>query len=150
MDSKALRGIAIGVSLALVLGVSTARAQQLIIKGEFGNKGGVMPPPGLYAGMFGNVTWADELVGPNGNSIGGPTLNQYIFGPLVQYVSKSRLFGADVGALVAVPFTNLAIDFPRLDVDDSTSGALSQLWVVPFMLGWHITDPCLSRPAEPT
>jgi len=123
-----------------------ASAQQLIIKGEFGNKGGVMPPPGLYAGMFGAFSWADELVGPNKNAVDGPNLNQYAFGPLVQYVSKFKLFGANYGALAAMPFANIAIDFPRLDVDDSTGIAPSQLWVVPVMLGWHIDKPLFLAP----
>jgi len=123
-----------------------ASAQQLIIKGEFGNKGGVMPPPGLYAGMFGAFSWADELVGPNKNAVDGPNLNQYAFGPLVQYVSKFKLFGANYGALAAMPFANIAIDFPRLDVDDSTGIAPSQLWVIPIMLGWHIDKPLFLAP----
>jgi len=111
-----------GVRAALLSGIavlaaaSSGSAQQLIIKGEFGNKGGVMPPPGLYAGAFGGFTWADELVGPDKNAVDGPSLNQHAFGPLVQYVSNFKLFGANYGALVAVPFANTAIDFPRLDV----------------------------------
>ena len=104
-------------------------------------KAGVMPPPGLYAGMFGWGNFADELVGPDKNVIEGPELDQYAFGPLVQYVSNLCIFGANYGALVAVPFANTSIDFPRLDVDDSTGTAMSQLWVIPVMLGWHITDP---------
>ncbi len=141
MDSKALRRIAIGVSLAILLGASAARAQQLLLKGEFGMKAGVMPPPGLYAGMFGWGNFADELVLEDERVIEGPDLNQYAFGPLVQYVSKFCIFGANYGALVAVPFANTAINFPRLDVDDSTGVALSQLWVVPVMLGWHLPGP---------
>ncbi len=133
--------VVVVVSLALVVGASAARAQQHIIKGEFGNKAGVMPPPGLYAGMFGYGSFADELVTGDKTVIEGPELNQYAFGPLVQYVSNFCLFGARYGALVAVPFANTAINFPRLDVDDSTGVALSQLWVVPVMLGWHVTDP---------
>src|SRR4029453_5769596 len=93
MNSKTLRRIAVSMSLALLAGVPAARAQQLIIKGEFGNKGGVMPPPGLYARMFGDITGADQLVGPDKNAIDGPELNQQIFGPIVQYVSKFCLFG---------------------------------------------------------
>jgi len=141
-----------GVRAALLSGIavlaaaSSGSAQQLIIKGEFGNKGGVMPPPGLYAGAFGGFTWADELVGPDKNAVDGPSLNQHAFGPLVQYVSNFKLFGANYGALVAVPFANTAIDFPRLDVSGSTGTALSQLWVVPIMLGWHIEKPLFLAP----
>ena len=150
MDSKSLRRIAVGVSLAIFIGVSAGQAQQLILKGEFGMKAGVMPPPGLYAGMFGWGNFADELVGPDKNSIKGPELDQYAFGPLVQYVSNLCIFGANYGALVAVPFAKPRLDFPRLDVDDSTGTAMSQLWVIPVMLGWHITDPLPLRRAAPT
>jgi hypothetical protein len=132
-----LLGLGIGIGLT----AGRAGAQQLIIKGEFGNMGGVMPPPGLYLGMFGAPSWADEIVGPNKNAVDGPNLTQYPFGPLVQYVSKFCLFGANYGAAIAVPFTNVAIDFPRLDVNDSSSIALSQLWVIPVQLGWHLKDP---------
>jgi len=140
MTRKPLGALATAVAVFALL-AAPAAAQQLIIKGEFGNKAGYMPPPGLYAGMFGAVSWADEIVGPDKNVVSGPDLTQYLFGPLVQYVSKFKLFGANYGALVAVPFANIAIDFPRLDVDDSTGVAMSQLWVVPVMLGWHIEDP---------
>jgi hypothetical protein len=141
MHLAPLRRIAVSVAIAFLAFAASASAQQLIIKGEFGNMGGVMPPPGLYAGMFGAPSWQDEIVGPNKKAVDGPNLNMYPFGPLVQYVSKFCLFGANYGALVAVPFTNTEISFPRLDVDDSSSIALSQLWVIPVMLGWHIKDP---------
>ena len=146
MDSKVFRRIAVSVSLALLAGVSAARAQQLIIKGEFGNKGGVMPPPGLYAGMFGDITWTDQLVGPDKNAIDGPELNQQIFGPLVQYVSKFCLFGANYGAMVAMPFANVRLDAPRLDVSGSTGIAASEIWVIPVMLGWHLEQPLFLAP----
>jgi hypothetical protein len=137
MRRECLRRLFLVLTLGLLVAAPVARAQQLIVKGEFGMKGGTMAPPGLYAGMFGDITWADELVGPEGNTVDGPQLTQYLFGPLVQYVSKFELLGANYSALVAVPFANIRIDFPRLDVDDSTGLALSQLWVVPFALGWH-------------
>ena len=111
-----------------------------------------MPPPGLYAGMFGwGNFWADELVGPDKNSVKGPELDQYAFGPLVQYVSNFCIFGANYGALVAVPFAEQHCSTPAPGRgDDSTGIAMSQLWVVPVMLGWHITTPCLSPRAAPT
>ncbi len=146
MKPTPARRIAIG--LALVLGLSSGRAaaQQLIIKGEFGNKAGVMPPPGLYAGMFGNVSWADQLVRGDKTVVDGPNLTQDLFGPLVQYVSNFKLFGANYGALVAVPFANVRLESPTLDVTGSTGMALSQLWVVPLMLGWHIEKPMFLSP----
>jgi hypothetical protein len=146
MSSSALRRIGIAVFLGVLVATSAARAQQLIIKGEFGNKGGVMPPPGLYAGMFGAFDWTDELVDANKNVIPGPDLTQEIFGPLVQYVSPCKIFGANYGALVALPFANVRLDAPRLDVQGSTGIAASEIWVVPVMLGWHIEKPLFLSP----
>src|SRR5262245_37015805 len=105
--------------------------------------GGVMPPPGLYAGMFGAGNWQDEIVGPSPDKIGvhGPDVTQDIFGPVIQYVSCYKIFGANFGAMAVVPIANVAFDFPRLDVDTSSGLDLSQLWIVPIMLGWHHTDP---------
>ncbi len=140
MRLQALRHVFVAAVLTLGLAAG-ASAQQLIIKGEFGNKAGVMPPPGLYAGMFGDITWADQLVGPDKNAIDGPQVTQELFGPLVQYVSKFCLFGANYGAMVAMPFANVRLESPRLDIGGSTGIAASQLWVVPVMLGWHSDKP---------
>jgi hypothetical protein len=135
-------------ALLVVLGstASAASAQQLIIKGEYGLKGGTLPSPGLYAGMIGAVSWSDQLVGPDKNAVDGPTLTQYVFGPVVQYVSKPTIFGANYSAAVFAPFANVRTDFPRLDVEDSTGTAFSQLRVNPLTLGWHIDKPLFLSP----
>ena len=134
---------ALALGLALGLAASAASAQQLILKGEFGMMAGTMAPPGLYAGAIGAINWSDTLKGPDGNSVPseGGSFNQYIPAAMVMYVSKLKILGADYGAIVAVPFSNATIDFPRLNASGSTGMALSQLWVVPLSLGWHIKDP---------
>src|SRR5439155_19093412 len=104
-------------------------------------KGGTLPERGLYAGMLGAVSWSDKLVGPDKNSIDGPNLTQYVFGPMIQYVSKFQLFGAHYSAAAMFPFANTRIEYPRLDADDSTSPAISQLWGSPLTLGWHTETP---------
>jgi hypothetical protein len=124
-----------------VLAATVAGGQQLIIKGEYGNKSGVLPPPGFYAGMIGAVSFADELVGPDKNVVDGPNLTQYVFGPILQYVSKEEVLGGHYSAVIVAPFSNVRIDFPRLDVDDSTGAAFSQLFVSPLTLGWHLDGP---------
>jgi hypothetical protein len=125
------------LAATLFLAGAGAHAQQLIIKGEFGLKGGTMGPPGLYTGMIGAFYWADELVLPDGTAVSGPTLDQIAFAPMLMYVSDFKLFGANYSAIAAVPFANVAIDFPRLDIGGETGVALAQLWIVPFSLGWH-------------
>jgi hypothetical protein len=142
------RRIAGCAAIAVLALAASASAQQLILKGAFGMNGGVMPPPGLYAGMFGAVNWQDKIVGPSPDKIvvDGPDVTQEVFGPVVQYVSGFKIFGADYGAMLVVPIANIAFDFPRLDLNDSSGLALSQLWVVPVMLGWHHTGPLFLAP----
>ena len=132
---------AAAVAATALLAAGFASGQQLIIKGEYGNKGGTLPPPGFYAGMIGAVSWADELVGPDKNAVEGPTLTQFVFGPVLQYVSNADVLGGHYSAMVVAPFANVRTDFPRLDVDDSTGAAFSQLFVSPLTLGWSISDP---------
>jgi len=138
---KLPRIVRLAFTIAAAAFAANASAQQLIIKGEYGNKGGTLPAPGLYAGMLGSVTWADELVGPDKNAVSGPKLTQEIFGPMIQYVSKETIFGANYSAAVVVPFANVRQDYPRLDLDHSSNIALSQIWVSPLTLGWHLAQP---------
>ena len=148
MKRKLLAG---SLALGLLALASAAGAQQLIIKGEFGMKAGTMPPPGLYAGMFGNINWDDEIKTGGGDTLHGPRLTQELFGPLIMYVSTFKILGADYGAMIAVPFANVRAEFPRFrDFNASTGLALSQLWVVPFELGWHLKDPLPLSPGGPT
>ena len=99
--------------------------------------GGTTAPPGFYAGVFGSFSWADELKTPDGKSLNGPELSQYFFAPHLMWVSAFKILGGNYGATVAVPFVDVLIDFPRLDVGGATGTALSQLYVVPVRLGWH-------------
>jgi hypothetical protein len=129
--------LALGLSLGLAPG--DAAAQQLIIKGEFGMKAGAQPPPGFYAGMFGAINWNDELKGPKGNGVPseGGSLNQYLFGPLLMWVTDAKILGANYGAMAAIPFANTTVDFPRFYTESSSGFDISQLWIVPVQLGWH-------------
>jgi hypothetical protein len=136
------RNAALALGLALGLAASAASAQQLILKGEFGMMAGTMAPPGLYVGAFGGFNWADELKTGSGSTIKGPKLSQEVFGPLVMWVSDFKILGASYGALVGIPWSNTRVEFPHLnDQGGSTGIGFSQLWVVPFSLGWHIKDP---------
>ncbi len=137
MSRKFLPGLFF-VAAGLLLHADGANAQQLIIKGMYGMMAGTQAPPGLYAGMFGAFSWADQIKGPNGNSVNGPKLSQELFGPLVMWVSCIKILGGNYSAVAAVPFANFLLDFPRLDnVGASTGLALSQVYVSPVQIGWH-------------
>lgn len=130
------------VIIAFGLAGTRGNAQQLVLKGEFGMMAGTMAPPGLYAGGFGGFNWADELKTASGDSIPGPDLSQEVFGALVMWVSDFKILGANYGALVGIPWSNTRVEFPHLDNQGGSTGiALTQLWVVPFSLGWHVKGP---------
>ena len=88
---------AVLIGLALILCAAGATAQQLVLKGEYGLMGGTMAPPGFYAGVLGSFTWADELKTPDGKSLSGPELSQYLFAPLLIWVSDFQILGGDYG-----------------------------------------------------
>jgi hypothetical protein len=141
LTRNTIRKFLVALAALALLGRAVS-AQQLIIKGMYGMKAGTMEPPGLYAGMFGDINWDDEIKTGSGDTIHGPKLTQEIFGPLLMYVSTFEILGANYGAMVVVPFANGRAEFPRFhDFNASTGLALSELWVVPFSLGWHLKDP---------
>jgi hypothetical protein len=124
--------------LSLGLLATEGQTQQLILKGEFGLKAGSQPPPGIYVGGFGANNLSSEFAAPDGTTLSGPTFNQWIVGGLVMGTTKLKVLGANYGFILGVPFANLNSDFPRLGADTSSGMALSQLWVVPVSLGWHL------------
>jgi hypothetical protein len=140
MNRKLLAGL---LAFGFMAFAASAGAQQLIIKGMYGMMAGTQAPPGMYVGMFGAINWEDEIKGPNGNSLrSGPEVRPEIFGPLIQYVSTFKILGGNYSAVVAIPFANFALDFPRLDNGGVSTGlALSQLYVSPVQIGWHSDKP---------
>ena len=135
-----IRSAAVWLLLVTALATvgSPAQAQQLIMLGQYGLLGGTTPPPGVYVGGFGYNLNTDELKTPDGSALHGPEFNQWVFGLVAEVVTPWKVIGADYGAAVAVPWANIRMDFPRLGFDHSTGVGLSQLWVVPVMLGWHL------------
>jgi hypothetical protein len=130
----------LSLGLTMIVVARKGSAQQLIMKGEFGMKAGAQAPPGFYAGMFGAINWNDELKGPDGRSVPseGGSLNQYLFGPLLIWVTDLKVLGANYGMMAAIPFANTTVDFPRFFTQSSSGFDISQLWIVPVQLGWHL------------
>jgi hypothetical protein len=122
----------------MMLGGTPVVAQQIIMKGQYGMMAGTMAPPGIYVGAFAYYYTASDLKEPDGTSVSGPALNQWVFGPFVEYVSKVKILGGNYSALAAIPFATIMTDYPRLGDDLSTGVALTQLWIIPFSLGWHL------------
>ena len=122
-----------------VLLPSTAHAQLMghNLTGDFGLRSGSQAPVGRYAGFLLPVYVADTIKGPQGEIVEEGTVKVVAIAPFVSFVTETKILGGNYGALISPSFSNTAIEFPRLDVDDSQFG-LADLYVVPFQLGWHL------------
>lgn len=108
------------------------------LTGDFGLRSGSQAPQGRYAGFFLPVYVADTLKGPAGGElVSQGDLKLVAIAPFVWFVTETKILGGNYGALIVPSFANTAIEFPRLDVDDSQFG-FADLYVVPFQLGWHL------------
>jgi hypothetical protein len=52
-------------------------------------------------------------------------------------VSKTKFLGANVGALVVVPFANASLDAPAFAIADEIDTGVADMLVRPIDLGWH-------------
>jgi hypothetical protein len=128
------------VIAALLLMASTAAAQPRgqYILGTTGLNSGVQPQPGLsYTNIF-IFSAGGTLVGGDGKDVAGfksPDLavDQNIF----TYTTKYKLFGGNYGVKLDVPFADgpIAATRPRAQ---SIPLSLSDIYVEPFNLGWHL------------
>jgi hypothetical protein len=57
--------------------------------------------------------------------------------PMVWYVSKTKLFGANYGAMVVFPFANASIEAPAFQLSKTVDTSFSDMLIRPLDLGWH-------------
>ena len=110
--------------------------------GDVGIKSGTQPEPGLYLGNVYYRYRTETIRGKNGNKLtfdptgeGGQTIQAAV--PLAIYVTKWKLFGANVGMMAVMPFGNGALEAPGLGILEEASTGASDAYFVPFQLGWH-------------
>jgi hypothetical protein len=112
--------------------------------GDFGVQSGSQPQPGFYAALFylryDTDTIKDaagDVVRPAPDDPGSVAINATA--PILWYVSRTRLFGANYGALVVFPWANASIEAPAFRTPDPTDTSFADLAVRPIDLGWHKT-----------
>jgi hypothetical protein len=110
--------------------------------GDMGVKSGTQPEPGLYASTIYYRYRADAVKDARGRSIdadptgeASQTINAGV--PLVYYVTRKRLLGANVAAMAVLPLANGGLEAPGLGLSESASLGLSDLYVMPAQLGWR-------------
>ena len=110
--------------------------------GDFGVQSGSQPAPGFYSALFYLRYDADTIKGKDGNIVRPApntpgSLAVSAVAPLAWYVSKSKIFGANYGAMVVLPFANASIEAPAFAVGETVDTSISDLLVRPLDLGWH-------------
>jgi hypothetical protein len=130
----------------LMLALPTLASAQFAghnVKGDNGLLSGSQPAPGLYTLASYYRYGGDSLRNGSGDEIMlDPQQRSAItatgfFVPIVLYVTKAKVFGADYGFLVAPGFLNKRVEAPILSLDDQSNTKLTDTYVQPVRLGWH-------------
>ncbi len=137
-----LMSFLIAVMLALAAVPAQAQLSGHNLKGDFGLKSGSQAAPGFYlSAMYLNYR-ADELRNRDGESIildperrSSLSANGYML--VLSYVADFKLFGANVGFMVAPSLTNNSLEIPILGLELKTETGFSDLYIQPLVLGWH-------------
>jgi hypothetical protein len=108
--------------------------------GDFGLQSGSQPAAGLYlAGFFYDYD-TETIKNRTGDSItvdSNASLGIRAFAPILWYVSKAKLLGANYGVMAVVPIARGSLDAPALGASSGTGTSLSDIYLRPVDLGWH-------------
>ena len=110
--------------------------------GDFGVQSGSQPQPGFYSALFYLRYHADTIKDADGNMLRpSPSAPGSIavsaVAPLAWYVSKAKVFGANYGAMVVLPFANAAVEAPAFAIGKTVDTSVSDLLLRPLDLGWR-------------
>ena len=131
-------------SLALVGTAATAHAQLNgeNLLGDMGVKSGTQPGPGFYAGYLFYRYRTDSMRDANGKPMvidptatGSQSIDASV--PLVIYVSKAKLFGANIGMMAVLPIASGMLEAPGLGLYEEADKGMADAYIMPLQLGWH-------------
>jgi len=110
--------------------------------GDYGVLAGTQPAPGVYTALLYYRYSTDTIKGRNGQTVqplpGQPgSIDLDAFAPLVVYVSRAKILGANYGAFVTFPFTNGVIEVPALSLGEKLGTKYTDMLIRPIELGWH-------------
>ena len=110
--------------------------------GDFGVQSGTQPQPGFYASLYYYRYDTDTIKDADGNTIGLPVDSPGSIGitaaaPLLWYVSKAKVLGANYGAMMVLPWANASLEAPAFELGETIGTSLSDMLIRPLDLGWH-------------
>jgi len=130
------------IAIVMLLGclylprVASAQLNGQNIKGDAGLKSGSQAPPGAYVAVPLWFYTADEVKNRNGETVLSGKLDAAVFGAALNVVTPKKLFGANYGFLVALPWANNRVQGAE-DFDSNPGVGLTDMYVQPINLGWH-------------
>jgi hypothetical protein len=138
------RHLSCALIAVLILSAAPAYAQLNgeNLLGDMGVKSGTQPEPGLYLGSLYYRYRTETIRNANGDRVtfdpnqrGSQTIHANV--PLVIYVSRAKIFGANYGMMAVMPFANGALDAPAFGLTEDASNGPGDAYVMPIQLGWH-------------
>ena len=112
------------------------------ILGDFGVQSGSQPQPGFYTALFYYRYNTDTIKDSEGNIIRPApntpgSIGMTAVAPILWYVSKAKVLGANYGAMVVLPFANAALAAPAFIVGETVDTSFADMLIRPVDLGWH-------------
>jgi hypothetical protein len=125
----------------LTASVLGAQANIPQLRGDVGLGAGTQAPPGLYAGVLFNNYASRRVVTADGAPFSQlrPIINAVAV--LTSYSSEYKVLGGRWSATIAVPWVDIGLAAPNLDLQ--SSWGLSDMYLLPLQLGWHFPNGTL-------
>jgi hypothetical protein len=120
----------------LLPATSLAQLNGQNIKGDVGLKSGTQAPPGAYVAVPLWFYGADSIKDRRGDTILSGSLDSTVFGVALNVVTPKKIFGANYGFLVALPWASNRLQGTE-DFTSKSGVALTDMYVQPISLGWH-------------
>ena len=138
--TRSLMFAVIAVALAATPAYAQLNGENLL--GDMGVKSGSQPAPGLYVSSLFYRYKTDTIRDANGRRItfdptrpGSQTINAAV--PIVTYVSRVKILGANYGAMAVMPFANGVLEAPAFGLQERAGTGPADAYIMPLQLGWH-------------
>ncbi len=110
--------------------------------GDFGVQAGSQPAPGFYAALFYFRHDTDTIKDVDGNTVrlspdSPGSVGLTAAAPLLWYVSKAKVLGANYGVMAVLPWANTSLEAPAFALSNTVDTSFTDILVRPLDLGWH-------------